>query len=123
MTEVAMKKAATETRRQKIANIEGLKAIQEALDAEDDYERAEDESNDGVNQPSKPSVKSADLKAQYPRAAAYLKAREYEFSCYYGKSSAGMKAKDRIINGEDYAQALSDMVGEWSAHSDKQAWN
>lgn len=54
------------------------------------------------------------IKAEYPRAAAYLKAESYSLSENDGKFTAGKKAVDRIINGEDYAAVIADMEKEWS---------
>lgn len=124
----AEKKAAEDARRKaredKINAIEGLTELKAAIDAEIAYGRAfdrmmEDEYNDGVNPPSKPKVSSADLRKQYPRAAAYIKAENWEYANHYAKSSAGRRAKERIINGDDYSTVLADMEAEWSAHCEE----
>lgn len=54
------------------------------------------------------------IKAEYPRAAAYLKAESYLLSENDGKFNAGKKAVERIINGEDCAVVLAEMEKEWA---------
>lgn len=113
-------------RQNAIAAIEGLEGIRKALAAEHAYHKAftrmmEDEFNDGVNPPARPSLSSDDLKKQYPRAAAYVKAENWTYASNYAKSAAGEKALERIINDEDYTIALTDMDAEWSEAAHKAA--
>jgi len=129
---LAEKEAQEEARRQakkaKIAAIEGLEEINNAINAETEYNRAfnkmmEDESNDGVFPPKKPAINSADLKQKYPRAAAYIKAENWSFADHYVKSAAGKKAKERIVNGEDYKTVITEMEKEFSDHCMEHIWD
>lgn len=124
----AAEEAERKAREDKINAIEGLKELTKAINDEIAYNEAfnrmmEDEYNDGVNPPSKPKVRSAELKKQYPRAAAYIKAENWECASHYAKVGAGKRAKERIINGEDYATVLADMEAEWSAHCAEHIWD
>jgi len=130
----AAQHAAVETARKdreaKINAIEGLNELQEAIEAEVEHHAAftrmmenEGQSGNGALLPSLPEVSSKDLKAQYPRAAAYLKAQNYSLASNYAKASAGKKALERIIKGEDYEKVLADMEAEWSAHCEGNMWN
>jgi len=126
--EKARKQARREARQAKINAIEGLQELRNALDDEARYARAfdrmmENECNDGVNPPKRPTVKSADLKEKYPRAAAYIKAENWSFSNNYAKSAAGEKAMKRIVDAEDYETVLADMETAWSAHYKERMWD
>jgi hypothetical protein len=122
------KQAAYKARELKIKSIEGLTELQNAINAELSYSKAfnrmmEDEYNDGVNPPSKPKNSSTELKQKYPRAAAYIKAENWSFTNHYAKSSAGNRAKERIINGEDYNTVITEMEKEWSNHCNEHIWD
>jgi hypothetical protein len=99
--------------------VPGLRELESAIDAEigysEDFDKMmDDEYNDGVNPPVKPTIKSSDLRNQYPVAAAYIKARGYSNASHFAKASAGNTAMDRIKNGEDHTRVLADMEKEWS---------
>lgn len=120
-------KAAAE-RKAKIDAIDGLTEIYTAINDELRYRREfnammDDEDNDGACPPKRPAVNVADLEAKYPRAAAYVKAEDYSLSSNHAKSSAGQKALEKIINGDDYATALNEMEDEWSAYCDAHMWD
>ena len=83
----------------------------------------DDEMNDGANPPQKPVDDIAALKAQYPAAAAYLKAEAYEYASHYAKSAAGRKAKQAIADGANYGEALAQMEAEWQAHCEEHIWD
>lgn len=122
------KQAAANARQEKIDAIEGLREIHDAKEAWSRYHDAfnrmmEDQDNDGACPPTRPTVSVEELNAKYPRAAAYIKAENYSCAANYAKSSAGRKALEKIINGEDYAQAIADMEAEWSAYCDAHIWD
>lgn len=128
---LAEKKAAEETarleRKAKIEAIEGLKELEAAMNAEEDYHnefnrRMENEALSSFL-PDRPEVSSKELKAQYPRAAAYIKAENWKCASNYAQVAAGKKALERIINGENHEQALADMEAEWSAHCQEHMWD
>ena len=123
----AAEKAAAEEREAKINAIEGLKELQKARNAEEDYHhefnrRMENESLSSFL-PARPAVSSKEIAAQYPRAAAYIKAENWKYANNYAKVAAGQKALERIINGENHEQALADMEAEWDAHREENMWN
>ena len=123
----AAEKAAAAAREAKIKAIEGLAEIQDAINAEIDYHnefnrRMENEAQSSFL-PAKPEANSKDLRAKYPRAAAYVKAENWVYSGHFAKVAAGRKALERIINGENYEQVLADMEAEWSAHCKEHMWD
>lgn len=107
------------------AAIPGVKLIEKAREEwdkwHDDTVRAID-NGDGIR-PAEPKVNIEALKEQYPRAAALLKAESYSRSTNYAKASAGSKARERIIDGEDYAKAIADMEQEWTDYCHKHMWD
>ena len=113
-------------RKAKIAAIEGLAEILKARAEWDEYYYKREkafESECGIF-PAEPKVKINDLKAKYPRAAAYLKAEAYSNASNYRKAAAGQKAVERIINGEDHEVVIADMEAEWSnAAHEAVMWN
>jgi len=95
--------------------IPGLRSLREALNAEEEYREAinqmmDDESNDGVSPPTKPSSDSSALATASPRAALYLKAENYYYASNDRKVSAGRKAMQILTEGgsEDEARAVLD---------------
>lgn len=126
--EEASKQAAANARQEKINAIEGLQEIYDAKEAWSRYRNAfermmEDQDNDGAFPPMRPTVNVEELNTKYPRAAAYIKAENYSCAANYAKSSAGRTALEKIINGEDYVQAIADMEAEWSAYCDAHVWD
>lgn len=115
-------------RKSKIDSIEGLRELTDAyIDIRryrDEFEAMmEDESNDGVFPPKRPEANIDELRTLYPRADAYLKAKDWCNAANLVKSVAGEKAMERIIDGEDYVQAITDMEAEWKAHCLDRMWN
>lgn len=120
----AKEKEAAE-RTAKINAIEGLNEIKVAIAEQERFHDAFNaamERGDG-RLPSRPESNIGEMKAKYPRAAAYLKAENYEYSANYAQASAGRKARERIINGEDYEQVLTDMEKEWSDYCNEHVWD
>lgn len=115
-------------REAKIASIEGLSEIRNAIRAEREYHVAfekmmENEYNDGAFAPKTPETDSNSLKARYPRAAAYLKAESWTRAANFAKVSAGNKAMERIINGDDYDAAIRDMEKEFGDYCTEHMWD
>lgn len=95
------------------AAVPGVHLLQEAIESLGNYHSSyqsmmEDEYNDGVNPPKKPTESLEDLKRKYPRAALYLKADSYSEASHYAKSGAGNKAKKLLEDGgsEDEAHKI-----------------
>ena len=103
-------------RKAKIAAIEGLDELRKALAEWDEYyyKREKALESECGTFPVEPKVNINDLKAKYPRAAAYLKAEAYSNASNYKKAAAGQKALERIINGEDHEVVIAEMEAEWS---------
>lgn len=110
-------KTAADDRRRKIDAIDGLKELENAIS---DWEEYHDlcnkvfESECG-RMPAQPKDSISGLKARYPRATAYLKAKSYLYAHNYQKSAAGEKALARIINSENHETVIAEMEAEWSA--------
>lgn len=123
IAECALSQQAEIRRAKEIAletNVPGLDILRDAINDLDRYHREfnrmmEDESNDGINPPRRPTEDIKALKIQYPRAAAYLKAESYNLASHYAKAMAGRRAMDALAAGVDADAALKTMEDEWSA--------
>jgi hypothetical protein len=116
-----------EERQKKIKAIEGLDELENAIGEwrSYDYEfsrRFDNESLSSIS-PRRPKSDINEIKKQYPRAAAYLKARAFSDAHNYAKAAAGKKALERIINGEDYNKVIQEMEEEWSKAASEAVWN
>lgn len=117
---------ASQEREAKINAIPGLKEIKAAKeDLENWHYEWEDSFRDvgGLGVRPKPQYDFEELYKKYPRANAYLKAEAYSCAANYAKASAGKKALERVINGEDCDTVLSEMEAEWSAYCDEHIWD
>lgn len=113
-------------REAKINAIPGLKEIQAAkTDLENWHDEFEDSFRDvgGMGVRPKPQYDFEELYRKYPRANAYLKAEAYSRAANYAKASAGKKALERIINGEECDTVLSEMEAEWSTYCNEHIWD
>ena len=120
----AEERAARE-RRARIDAIEGLKEIRAARqDLEnwhDEFEKSfEDVGGLGVR--AKPEYDFAAMKAQYPRAAAYLRAEAEACKSNYELAAIGQKALEEVIFG-DWEKAMETMDAEIKAFCEKHAWD
>lgn len=111
-----------------LANVPGLRELESAIAAWNNYHHEfsrmmDDEYNDGVNPPKKPTVDVDEIRAKYPVAAAYLKAQSYAYASHYAKVAAGEKAVERIANGEDYKIVIDEMEAEWSQAAHESVMN
>lgn len=118
----AARKAARE---QLLANVPGLDILEQAR-ADWSYYRdrcdAEMDREDGI-WPQAPQSDLTSLRAQYPAAAAYLKAEAYWLAANDRKSAAGRKAMESIAVGEDWQTVLERMEAEWSAATGEHIWD
>ena len=124
LAEQTEERETAERRRNFRAAIPGLKEL-EAAKAEqaayrEAFSRAVD-SGDGFY-PVKPESDPAELSAQYPMAAAMLRAESYSRAANYRKASAGRKAVERILDGEGWEKAISDMEAEWNEATSEHMW-
>ena len=123
MTESEKKKLNEELA--KIGEIEGLFEIKDAIAEREKFLK---EYNDAVENgtgilPTPPKTDIKALMDKYPRASAYLKAESYIKSANFMKADAGIRARDRIINGEDYEKVISNMESEWKSFCEKHMWD
>lgn len=126
LREFEAEQLAAEEREAKINAIPGLKEIQAAkTDLENWQYEFEESFKDvgGMGVRPKPQYDFEELYRKYPRASAYLKAEAYSRAANYAKASAGKKALERIINGEDCDAVLEEMESEWSAYCDEHIWD
>jgi hypothetical protein len=124
----ADEKVAAEQKAAKIAAISGLDLLRAAHNDEARYaaqfERMmEDEGNDGARPPRPATGNVAALTALYPRAAAYILADDWSDAAHDVKASAGLIARQQILDGMDHDQAISEMQAAWSAHCAKTIWD
>lgn len=108
-----------ELKNQKIKAIEGLAELQKAINEYENYlckkENAfENEFASSVSK-SYDGASIKELKAKYPRASAYLLANSWTYSNNYHKSALGQIALDKIIDGNDYNEAISQMESVWTS--------
>lgn len=121
------KERAAQERQAKIDAIPGLKELQAAIEDLNSWHREYSENihsgASGVGLRAKPQYDLDAVREKYPRAAAYLKATEMASAANYTKAAAGKKARERIIGGEDFEQALSDAEKEWNDHVSEHIWD
>ena len=125
MAEEAEERETAERRRAFRAAIPGLAEIEAADEAFFAYRRAFArgmDSGDGVY-PKPPKENTDELRERYPMAAAMLRAESYSRAANYHKASAGRKAVERILDGEDWKKAISDMEAEWDAAVSEHMWD
>lgn len=104
----------------------GLKEIEAARDAEENNREKFNrmmESGSSVWRAKTVSPSSNELRAQYPAAAAYLEAESYTMSDNVDKYSAGARAIERLMAGEDYKIAINDMRRQWSKDASRAVEN
>lgn len=126
LKEFEEERRASDEREAKINAIPGLKEIKAAKeDLENWHYEWEDSFHDvgGLGVRPKPQYDFDELYKKYPRASAYLKAEAYSRAANYAKASAGKKALERVINGEDCDTILAEMEAEWSAYCDEHIWD
>lgn len=107
------------------AAIPGLKELEAAKAEQAAYREAFSRavhSGSGIY-PAKPQIDPVELSTQYPMAAAMLRAESYSRAANYRKASAGSKAVERILDGEDWEKAISDMEAEWNEEVNKHMWD
>lgn len=117
---------AAEERQAKIDAIEGLKELKAAradlASWHKEFEKSFDDVG-GLGVRSKPNYDLKAMSEKYPRAAAYIKADAWAYAANFEKASAGRKAKERIINGEEPALVLREMEEEWDEACRSHIWD
>lgn len=77
----------------------------------------------GLGVRPKPVYDFDEMRKQYPKAAAYLKADEWSKAENYAKQAAGQAAVDKILAGDDYNAAMTEMEEKWSAYCVAHMWD
>ena len=119
---------AEQERRAKIDAIPGLREIEAAridlVNWKLEFDASFDgENGGGVGVRPKPKYDMDAMYAQYPRAKAFLEAQNFAESDNDAKATAGRKALEAIINGENYEQAIHTMNSEWAAYCESHLWD
>lgn len=125
LAEQTEERETAERRRAFRAAIPGLAEIEAGDEAFFAYRRAfarAMDSGDGVY-PKPPKENTDELRERYPMAAAMLHAESYSRAANYHKASAGRKAVERILDGEAWEKAISDMEAEWDAAVSEHMWD
>lgn len=125
MAEQTEERETAERRRNFRAAIPGLEELEAAKAEQATYREAFSravDSGSGIY-PAKPKSDPAELSAQYPMAAAMLRAESYSRAANYRKANAGRKAVERILDGEDWEKAVSDMETEWHEAALEHMWD
>lgn len=125
MAEEAEERETAERRRDFRAAIPGLKELEAAREVQATYREAFTravDSGDGIY-PAKPKSDPTELSERYPMAAAMLHAESYSRAANYRKASAGRKAVERILDGDDWEKAVSDMEAEWKEAVSEHMWD
>lgn len=125
MDEEAEERETAERRRNLRNAIPGLKELEAAKAEQATYREAFARAVDSGNgiYPAKPGSDPAELSAQYPMAAAMLRAESYSCAANYRKASAGRKAVERILDGDDWEKVISDMEAEWHEATSEHMWD
>lgn len=115
-------------RETKIQEIPGLAEIEHAradLAAwHEEWEASfEGEGGGGIGVRPKPKYDLKSMYAQYPKAVAYLNAREYSRSENIAKANFGEVAVKKILDGEDYNAAITEMEAAWAKYCMDHAWD
>lgn len=125
LTEEAEDRETAERRRNFRDAIPGLKELEAAKAEQATYREAFARAVDSGNgiYPAKPKSDPAELSAQYPMAAAMLRAESYSCAANYRKASAGRKAVERILDGEVWEKVIGDMEADWNEEANKHMWD
>ena len=121
------KKDLERRRREAVDSIEGIKEIENFIRQREIYHekiRSAFESEDGIiSYPEKPAQTLEELRTKYPKAAAYLLARDYSYFSNYIKAGYGKTAINRIADGEDYNTVIQEMKDSWTEYCKDNIWN
>lgn len=114
-----LQSATMEYKRQQLEiAVPGVEVLRDAIYQQNNYfsdfnRMMDDEQNDGVNPPIKPTLSLEELNLKYPRAALYLTAEAYECAGHFAKTSAGTRAKKLLADGGSIEDAKK-ILDTWS---------
>lgn len=101
----------------KLPEIEGLRELWDATQERIRYLALRKEYEEGfiTKLPPKPTADVAGLRAQYPRADAYIYAMTWADVTHPKKAALGKQAMERIAAGENHIKTITDMQADWDA--------
>lgn len=121
--EEAEKKA--KERKEKIASIDGLKEIQDALEDiyrwKVEFEKSFDDVG-GLGVRKKPEYDLDAMYAKYPQAKAYLDAENLKLKSNFELSTIGSEAMEMVLNGE-WEKAVTYMQEKRKAFATRHMWD
>lgn len=126
--EKAKKEDEKKDRERRIAGIEGLEELKKAYKELAEWRIKFYSSFDGedavggMGVGEEPTHDVEALSKKYPRASAYLKAREYTLMTNTELSKIGQKAVEEVIYG-DYQKAMDDMEKETKKFAERHIWD
>lgn len=104
---------ANEERQKKIKSIDGLEEIEKSFEEQrrwtHKFNCAFDNENGFTGMQARPRDYTKELMKKYPRAAAYIQAHNLSTKTNYELSQIGAEALEKIINGDDYRNAILEM--------------
>lgn len=108
-----------------IKNVPGLEELRDAIANEKRYasqfsKMMEDGDNDGARPPSRVRISSKSMATQFPVAASYIKAENWQYASHFVKAGAGRRAVERIKNGDPHETVIAEMKTEWSDYCSEQ---
>ena len=116
-----------QARAAQIDSIEGLlriKAARQDVEAwHDEYTENWERGDSGVGLRPRPEYDFDELYKEYPRAHAYLKAEAWAHASHGVKAAVGIEAREAIIRGEDYNEAIEKMEKEWHDYCEEHIWD
>lgn len=117
LSKKAEEEKAEAERNAKIDAIDGLKELEKIISEWKNYYYKLNSNYDNEYKssilPTKPNITVEEVSAKYPRANAYLTAQSWSLANNFKKVNAGKKALDKIIDGDDYEEAIEQMKAEF----------
>lgn len=122
---------AREERKAKIAAIPGLKEIEDAIEDltkwHEEFNRSFDDRYGagcgGLGVRAKPQYDLDAMRVQYPRAAAYLEMQDWSQKEFIEQAIIGKKALEKIINDDNWEQAVADAKKELDDYITAHIWD
>lgn len=116
-----------QARAARIDAIPGLYALkvarQDVAMWREEFAKTMERGDSGVGLRPRPEYDFDELYAQYPRACAYFKAESWASAAHDVKLAAGEEAREAIIRGEDYNEAIEKMEKKWHDYCHEHVWD
>ena len=108
-----------------LASMEGIDEIRKAVYAIRNFHRQFNDAmdNEDYRPIKRPDIDLDALYKKYPIAKAYLDAEAFCLSENFAKSKIGKDAMNRILDGENHENVISDMNDEWSEYVNQHAFD